>query len=96
MPPESPSDAPEPPSSQQLLQGILDQLKSMQRDTMFDEFSLLRFVAGVAQIGVFVCLLVSVWFLVSPERPYNPILTALGFATVLQVMCLTLTMQARK
>ncbi len=96
VPPQSPPDAPEPPNSPQLLQGILDQLKSMQRDTMFDEFSLLRFVAGVAQIGVFVCLLISVWFLLSPERPFNPIFTTLGFAVVLQVMCLTLTIQGRR
>ncbi len=83
-------------NTQQLLLGILDQLKSMQRDTMFDEFSLLRFVAGVAQIGVFVCLLISVWFLLSPERPFDAIFTTLGYAVVLQVMCLTLTMQGRR
>jgi D-glycero-D-manno-heptose 1,7-bisphosphate phosphatase len=96
LPPQEPSDSPETDSSQQLLQGILDQLKSMQRDTMFDEFSLLRFVAGVAQIGVFVCLLISVWLLLSPERPFNSIFTTLGYAVVLQVMCLTLTMQGRR
>ncbi len=96
VPPQSPSDPPAPPSSPQLLQGILDQLKSMQRDTLFDEFSLLRFVAGVAQIGVFVCLLISVWLLLSPERPFNAIFTTLGYAVVLQVMCLTLTIQGRR
>ncbi len=84
------------PHTQQLLQGILDQLKSMQRDDMFDEFSLLRFVAGVAQIGVFVCLLIAVWFLLAPQKAFDPILTTLGFAIVLQVMCLTLTIQGRK
>ncbi len=82
--------------TQQLLQGILDQLKSMQRDDMFDEFSLFRFVAGVAQIGVFVCLLIAVWFLLAPQKAFDPIFTTLGFAIVLQVMCLTLTIQGRK
>jgi len=96
LPPQENSDPPAPASSQQLLQSILDQLKSMQRDTMFDDFSLLRFVAGVAQIGVFVCLLIAVWFLLSPERPFNSIITTLGFAVVLQVMCLTLTIQGRR
>jgi D-glycero-D-manno-heptose 1,7-bisphosphate phosphatase len=87
---------PQTATTPQLLQGILDQLKSMQRDDMFDEFSLLRFVAGVAQIGVFVCLLIAVWFLLAPQKAFNPILTTLGFAIVLQVMCLTLTIQGRK
>jgi D-glycero-D-manno-heptose 1,7-bisphosphate phosphatase len=96
VPPQAVADPPLPATSQELLQGILGQLKSMQRDTMFDEFSLLRFVAGVAQIGVFVCLLISVWFLLSPERPFNSIFTTLGFAVVLQVMCLTLTIQGRR
>ena len=96
----APSQVPPDPrmasSSQALLQGILDQLKSMQRDELFDEFSLLRFVAGVAQIGVFVCLIVAVWFLLSPERPFDSIFTTLGFALVLQTMCLTLTIQSRR
>jgi len=96
MPPQEARAPQVAASPEQLLQGILDQLKSMQRDEMFDEFSLFRFVAGVAQVGVFVCLLVSVWFLVSPEKLYNPIFTALGSAIVLQVMCLTLTLQSRK
>jgi D,D-heptose 1,7-bisphosphate phosphatase len=96
LPPQDPSVVQPVTPTDQLLQNILDQLKSMQRDEMFDDFSLLRFVAGVAQIGVFVCLLTAVWFLISPERPYNPIFTALGFGVVLQVMCLTLTMQSRK
>ena len=96
LPPEATPEPPTSASSEQLLQGILDQLKSMQRDSMFDEFSLLRFVAGVAQIGVFVCLLIAVWLLLSPERPFDSIFTTLGFAVVLQVMCLTLTIQGRK
>jgi hypothetical protein len=96
LPPQENADSPAPGNSPQLLQAILDQLKSMQRDTMFDDFSLLRFVAGVAQIGVFLCLLISVWFLLSPARPFNSIFTTLGFAVVLQVMCLTLTIQGRK
>ena len=96
LPPQEDSEPPATASSKELLQGILVQLKSMQRDTMFDDFSLLRFVAGVAQIGVFVCLLISVWLLLSPERPFNSIFTTLGFAVVLQVMCLTLTIQGRK
>lgn len=97
QPQESPDpDHPKDPTDQQLLQGILDQLKSMQRDELFDEFSLLRFVAGVAQIGVFVCLVIAVWFLLSPERPFDSIFTTLGFALVLQTMCLTLTIQSRR
>ncbi len=81
--------------TEQLLEGIQEQLKSMQRENMFDDFSLLRLVGGIAQIGVFFCLLVALWFLLSPDRPTDPILFSLGFALVLQVMSLTFTRLGR-
>jgi D-glycero-D-manno-heptose 1,7-bisphosphate phosphatase len=84
-------------SSQQLLIAILEQLKSMQRADMFDEFSLTRLMAGVAQIIALFCLLISIWFLMSPTRQDSSVLIALGFAMLLQIMALTLyLMQGRK
>ncbi len=78
--------------TEQLLQGILEQLKTMQRPDMFAEFSITRFMAGVVQFVVLFCLLIALWFLMSPERQLNPILIALGFAIALQLMSLTLYM----
>jgi D-glycero-D-manno-heptose 1,7-bisphosphate phosphatase len=84
-------------NSQQLLTAILEQLKSMQRADMFDEFSITRLMAGVVQIIALFCLLISIWFLMSPTRQDSSVLIALGFAMLLQIMALTLYLiQGRK
>lgn len=82
----------------QLLNAIHEQLKSMHRANMFSgEFSITRVMAGIVQVGALFCLLVTVWFLMSPTRQDNSVLIALGFAAVLQMMALTLfIMQGRK
>ena len=75
--------------TEELLSTILGQLKSMQRAEMFGEFSVMRLLAGIMQIIVLFCLLVTVWFLMSPDRQDNPVFIALGFAVVFQLMTLT-------
>ena len=83
--------------TEQLLSSILVQLKSMQRENMFGEFSIMRLMAGVVQIIVLFCLLVTVWFLMNPDRQDNSVFIALGFAIVLQLMALTFyIMQGRR
>jgi D,D-heptose 1,7-bisphosphate phosphatase len=83
--------------AEQLLDCILEQLKGMRRNDMFGEFSIMRLLAGIVQIIVLLCLLISIWFLMSPTRQDNAVLIALGFAVVLQVMALTLyIMHGRK
>ena len=75
--------------TEQLLNSILRQLKSMHRDDIFGEFSIMRLMAGIVQIIVLFCLLVSIWFLLSPARQDNSVLITLGFAILLQLMSLT-------
>ena len=83
--------------TEQLLNSILVQLKSMQRTEMFGEFSVMRLLAGIVQILVLFCLLITVWFLMSPEKQDNLVFIALGFAVVLQLMTLTFyIMQGKK
>ncbi len=83
--------------TEQLLNNILRQLKRMQRDDMFGEFSIMRLMAGVIQIAVLFCLLITIWFLMSPNKQDISVLIALGFAMVLQLMSLTFyIMQGRK
>jgi len=82
---------------EQLLCDILEQLKRNHRTEMFGEFSTMRLLAGIVQGIVLFCLLICVWFLMSPERENKPIFIALGFTIVLQIMSLTFyTMQERK
>jgi D,D-heptose 1,7-bisphosphate phosphatase len=75
--------------TEQLLDSILGQLKSMRRSEMFGEFSVTRFLAGSWQIIVWFCLLVGIYFLMCPTRQDNSILITLGFALLFQVMALT-------
>ena len=87
------SDSPEPDiannRTEQLLVDILGQLRSMQRTEMFSEFSIMRLMAGIVQIIVLFCLLITIWFLMSPESRDTSIFIALGFAMVFQLMSLT-------
>ena len=83
-------DQPNPAKgTEQLLTSILAQLKTMQRENMFGEFSAMRLIAGIVQIVVLFCLLVTIWFLMSPARHDNAVLISLGFAILLQLMSLT-------
>jgi D-glycero-D-manno-heptose 1,7-bisphosphate phosphatase len=76
-------------TTKQLLTSIHKELKSMQRTEMFGEFSIMRLMAGIVQILVLFCLLITIWFLMSPNRQDNSVFIALGFAMVLQLMSLT-------
>ncbi len=83
----------------ELLTGILDQLKRTHRQGKFDDFSTMRLLAGIVQMLVLLCLLISIGFLVSPTGARNDstIFIAIGFAVVFQLMALTFyTMQNRK
>lgn len=83
--------------TEELLSSILVQLKKMQRTEMFGEFSIMRLLAGIVQIIVLFCLLVTAWFLMSPDRQDNLVFTSLGFAIVFQLMTLTFyIMQGKK
>jgi D-glycero-D-manno-heptose 1,7-bisphosphate phosphatase len=72
-----------------LLVDILGQLKSMQRADMFSEFSIMRLIAGIMQILVLFCLLIAIWFLLSPQEKSSSIFISLGFAAVFQLMSLS-------
>ena len=68
---------------------IIEQLRRMQKAEAFDEFSLVRVLAGIVQVFVPFCLLIALWLLMSSDQQTANILIALGFATVLQIMALT-------
>jgi D-glycero-D-manno-heptose 1,7-bisphosphate phosphatase len=86
-----------PATQEQLLAEILEQLRKNQRTEMFGEFSVTRLIAGIVQVIVLFCLLISIWLLMSPTRHLDSILIALVFALVFQVMALTFfVMQGKK
>jgi hypothetical protein len=75
---------------QQLLSSILRELQNIRRLETRSEFSIARLLAGLLQVVVFFCLLVSIWLTMETSRRSDLILITLGFATVLQLMALTL------
>lgn len=77
------------PQTEVLLQNILEQLKAMKRQDMFTEFSAIRLLAGILQIVVLFCLVLSIWFLMSPTAHHDGVLISLAFAIILQLMVLT-------
>jgi D,D-heptose 1,7-bisphosphate phosphatase len=84
-----PPQSAEQPTTERLLSNILEQIKLMQRNSMFGEFSITRLIAGIAQGLVFLCLLASIWFVMSPVKQFNQVLISIGFAILLQLMALT-------
>ena len=87
-----------PPESKTelLLSDIAAQLRKMQRENMFSEFSVMRLIAGIVQILVLFCLLVTIWFLMSSEDKSVYVFTSLGFAIVFQLMALTFYIMQEK
>jgi D-glycero-D-manno-heptose 1,7-bisphosphate phosphatase len=72
-----------------MLREIITLLKSIQRQSMFSEFSGTKLLAGTLQVIAVFCLLMSLWFLRDTARQASPALITLGFAAVLQLMALT-------
>ncbi len=73
----------------QLLHEILEQLKFNQRTNMFDEFSVMRMLAGITQMAALSGFGLAVYLATKEGRNINGILLYLSFAIFLQVMALT-------
>jgi D-glycero-D-manno-heptose 1,7-bisphosphate phosphatase len=81
-----------PDDTRQLLVQILRELKTFNRQQHFTEFSISKLLAGVTQMLVILCLILSFWFASGanprPDAARNCLLVAL----TLQVLTLTLLM----
>ncbi len=84
--PASDSPASDSPDTRTLLEEVLRYVKKMDRMNMYDEFSLMKVLAGVVQVVVVFLLLLSIWFLMDPTRNAATVHTVLGYAGVLQLM----------
>jgi D-glycero-D-manno-heptose 1,7-bisphosphate phosphatase len=76
--------------TEQLLEEIKLLLKSRHRQELYSDFSALKLFAGVLQIVVLFCLVVALWYKMSPTAQDSAVYTTLGFAIVFQLMALTL------
>ena len=75
---------------EQLLEEIKHLLKSRHRQEQYPDFSAFKLFAGILQIVVLFCLVISLWYTLSPTGREGEGFTALGFAAVFQLMTLTL------
>ena len=90
-------EQPHQQTPEQLLDAIFQELKSLRRAQPDGEFSIIRLLAGLLQVVVFFCLLVSIWLLMQTPRDNELVLVTIGFAIVLQLVALTFyLMQGRK
>ena len=89
------SAEPKPSDNDVLLGQILRQLKSLNRQQRFSEFSVPKLLAGVVQMLVFLCLIMAFWFSTSPEGKTDLARNCLLLALVLQTLTLTLLMMHR-
>jgi D-glycero-D-manno-heptose 1,7-bisphosphate phosphatase len=76
--------------TEQLLEDIKLLLKSRHREELFSDFSAFKLFAGVLQVVVLFCLVIALWYKMSPTSRDGAVFTALGFAIVFQLMALTL------
>ena len=79
-------DQPDTDKTHRVIEEILRQLKNSRRTDMFDEFSAAKLLAGLVQVLVFFCLLISLRFLLDDTRDITSVHTTLGYAIVLQLM----------
>jgi len=97
QPPAAPKPAVSQDRTEQLLETILTHLKGVQRAQKFTDFSIMGMLAGLVQMVVPLCLLISIYFLITPPRQDYSILISLGFAVLFQLMALTFyLMHSRK
>lgn len=73
-----------------LLEEIKLLLQTKNRMDQYSEFSAMKLFAGILQALVLFCLLIGIWYKLSPTSSDSAVFTALGFAIVLQLMSLTL------
>ncbi len=72
-------------ASLELLEEAVGHLKGMRRADSYEEFSVMKMLAGILQIVVIFCLVLSLWFLLDPHRGLSWVHTSLAYAAVLQL-----------
>lgn len=79
-----------------LLKEILQHLKTDSRNKLYDDFSLFKLLAGMTQIVVVFCLIVSLWFWLSPKYTTEMVQIMNGYAIALQLLVIALIMMRSK
>jgi D-glycero-D-manno-heptose 1,7-bisphosphate phosphatase len=71
-----------------LLKVIADHLGKNKQADLYEDFSMLKVFAGIVQVAVIFCLIISVWFVLDQTRAVSSVHTMIGYAIVLQLMAI--------
>ena len=71
-----------------LLKIIADRLSKNKQADLYEDFSMLKVFAGIIQVAVIFCLIISVWFVLDQTREISSVHTMIGYAIVLQLMAI--------
>ena len=93
--PEAPRSKGKKPTGRALLGEILREVKSLNRQQRFHEFSVSKLLAGIVQMLVFLCLVLAFWFGSGPEPRSDSVRNCLLLALTFQTMTLTLLIMHR-
>jgi D,D-heptose 1,7-bisphosphate phosphatase len=77
-----------PRQMRHMIEDIVKHLENIRRDDLYDEFSIVRFFAGIIQAAVFGLLLLSLWFLMDHDTSITAVHTCLIYAGVLQLVAI--------
>ncbi|MHC5083298.1 MAG: HAD-IIIA family hydrolase [Planctomycetota bacterium] len=80
-----------------LLEEILRHLKTASRQHLYEDFSIYKLIAGMVQMLVVLCLVLSIYFWLNPEVvDYGPVQTMASYAIALQLLVIALLMMRSK
>ncbi len=85
-----------PEHTHHLLQEILSRLKTSGRDEFYEDFSIHKLLAGMAQVLALGCLIFSLWFWLSPEDNTQRVQLMIGYAVALQLLVISLLLMHRR
>ncbi|MBL7214251.1 MAG: HAD family hydrolase [Phycisphaerae bacterium] len=98
--PVSKHDEPDPDEhaekTHHLLQEILQRLKSSGRNELYDDFSIHKLLAGMAQVLAIGCIIFSLCLWLSPKASSDTVQIMVGYAVVLQLLVISLLMMHRQ
>lgn len=83
-------------STHHLLQEILQRLKSTGRNELYDDFSVHKLLAGMAQVLALGCLIFSLWFWLNPKIGTEAVRIMISYAIALQLLVVSLLMMHRR
>ena len=75
-----------------LLKQIVNRLGRGKHSEFYEDFSMLKVFAGIIQIAVIACLMISIWFVLDQTKPDSSVYTMIGYAIVLQLMAISFFM----